>query len=67
MSDEYMIVKYRMSGPPVIQRAYGTMSLDKARRICSEPSSSSIDGKTEKTVERGFKNKTHWFLGFTKA
>lgn len=53
--NKYVIVKFREWSTPVVQKSYGTMSLERARQICSDPST------------EGGKHPRRWFLGYTKA
>ena len=53
--NRYVIVKMREWSTPIVQKSYGTMTLEEARKICSD---SSI---------KGGKFPNRWFLGFTKA
>ena len=68
----YEIVKfYQKDGQrPRIQRGYGRLTIDQARRICQDPESSS---KTASTACKGQDNliaswhdkQKHWFLSFS--
>jgi hypothetical protein len=58
MNNEYRIVKFRQWGGPQVQTNYGTVTLKRAREICSDP-------KTSSNCRKPFGK--NWFLGFTKA
>lgn len=67
----YEIVKfYQKDGQlPRVQRGYGRLTIGEARRVCSDPETSSKTASTacngnNATIERWHEKQKHWFLGF---
>lgn len=67
----YQIVKYyeNPNQMPRVHRGYGRLTIDEARKICSDPETSSKTASTacngnEKTIATWHKKQKHWFLGF---
>lgn len=69
---EYDVVKFYQTGKQTTIRH--SVSLDEARRICSDPETSSMtaskptgcDGD-EAMIERWHDKQKHWFYGFREA